>query len=174
MAFREIDIRGLSLNPFTRFGDDWALVTAGDESGLNTMTVSWGQMGTLWGRDVVTVYIRPSRHTKAFVDAAERFTVSFYAPEHRRALGVLGAKSGRDSDKVAEVGFTPVFMDGTCAFAEASMVLVCRTLYADVIRPECMLDPAPAADHYPEFAGSDDPDYHTMYVAEVERVLVAD
>ncbi|MDY4690829.1 MAG: flavin reductase family protein, partial [Atopobiaceae bacterium] len=78
MAFREIDIRGLSLNPFTRFGDDWALVTAGDESGLNTMTVSWGQMGTLWGRDVVTVYIRPSRHTKAFVDAAERFTVSFY------------------------------------------------------------------------------------------------
>ena len=51
---------------------------------------------------------------------------------------------------------------------------VCRKLYADDIRPECMLDPAPAADHYPEFAGSDDPDYHTMYVAEVERVLVAD
>ena len=57
MAFREIDIRGLSLNPFTRFGDDWALVTAGDESGLNTMTVSWGQMGTLWGR--------PSRQASA-------------------------------------------------------------------------------------------------------------
>ena len=32
-------------------------------------------MGTLWGRDVVTVYIRPSRHTKAFVDAAGSYTV---------------------------------------------------------------------------------------------------
>ena len=174
MAFREITPEEIRDNLFVTINKEWMLLTAGDEAAHNTMTVSWGQMGTLWGRDVVTVYIRPSRHTKAFVDAAERFTVSFYAPEHRRALGVLGAKSGRDSDKVAEVGFTPVFMDGTCAFAEASMVLVCRKLYADVIRPECMLDPAPAADHYPEFAGSDDPDYHTMYVAEVERVLVAD
>ena len=108
MAFREIDIRGLSLNPFTRFGDDWALVTAGDESGLNTMTVSWGQMGTLWGRDVVTVYIRPSRHTKAFVDAAERFL-------HGLGFGQLRVRVHEGSGDLARVEVLPEELDRLCS-----------------------------------------------------------
>ncbi|MDQ9831317.1 hypothetical protein RFX70_21285, partial [Acinetobacter baumannii] len=80
-------------------------------------------------RDVATVYVRPQRYTKRFIDAADRFTLSFYAPEHKHALGILGTKSGRDGDKVAEVGFTPVYLDGTCAYEQAELVLVCRKLY---------------------------------------------
>lgn len=165
MAFREIGIEELSFNPFEKIGHEWALVTAGDESGFNTMTVSWGGLGVIWGKNVATVYIRPQRHTKRFVDAAERFTLSFYAPEHKAALGVLGTKSGRDTDKVAEVGFTPFFTDGTCAFEQADLVLVCRKLYADDIKPTRFIDKSCDADCYPEH------DYHTMYIAEVEKVL---
>lgn len=165
MAFKEIETKDLELNPFEKIGSEWALVTAGDEAGFNAMTVSWGGLGVLWGRDVVTVYLRPQRYTKQFVDAADRFTLSFYAPEHKRALEVLGSKSGRDSDKVAEVGFTPLFVDGTVAFEQASLVLVCRKLYADDIRPERFVDPSIDGEAYPEH------DYHTFYVGEVEKVL---
>ena len=168
MAFREVDVTKLELNPFEKIGSEWALVTAGDESASNTMTVSWGGMGVLWNKNVVTVYIRPQRFTKQFVDAADRFTLSFYGPEHKRALGVLGSKSGRDSDKVAEVGFTPMYVDGTVAYEQATLVLVCRKLYADDIRPERFVDASCDEACYPEH------DYHTMYVAEVERALVRD
>ena len=32
------------------------------------MTVSWGAMGELWGKDSVTVYIRPQRYTEGFYE----------------------------------------------------------------------------------------------------------
>ena len=168
MAFREIDIKELELNPFEKIGSEWALLTAGNESAYNTMTVSWGTMGVLWSRNVVTVYVRPQRYTKQFVDAADRFTLSFYGPEHKAALGVLGSKSGRDTPKVAEVGFTPMPVDGTMAFEEASLVFVCRKLYADDIKPARFIDKSCDTDMYPEH------DYHTMYIAEVEKALVRD
>lgn len=124
-------------------------------------------MGVLWGKDVVTVYVRPQRYTKEFVDANDRFTLSFYAPEHKEALRYLGTHSGRDSYKATHVGFTPAYLDGSVAFEQASLVLVCRKLYADDIKPEKFLDGSIDARCYPE------KDYHTMYIAEVEHALVS-
>lgn len=165
MAFREVDINDLVINPFEKIGSEWALLTAGDETGSNTMTVSWGALGVVWGVNAVTVYVRPQRYTKQFIDAADRFTLSFYGPEHKRALGVLGSESGRDGDKVAKAGFTPVHEPGITYYEQADLVLVCRKLYADDIKPERFVDPAADDRCYPEH------DYHTMYIGEVERVL---
>ena len=159
MSFREVDLKSLEFSPFAKIGDEWALLTAGTTSGYNTMTVSWGGMGVLWGKDVVTVYVRPQRYTKEFVDANDRFTLSFYAPEHKEALRYLG--------KATHVGFTPAYLDGSVAFEQASLVLVCRKLYADNIKPENFLDGSIGARCYPE------KDYHTMYIAEVEHALVS-
>ena len=78
MAFRSVPYDSLSLNPFTKIGKEWALLTAGDENGFNTMTVSWGAMGFMWGKPSVTVYIRPQRYTKEFVDTRDTFTLSFF------------------------------------------------------------------------------------------------
>ena len=64
MAFREIKIEELQFNPFTKIGKEWLLITAGDEEKHNTMTASWGGVGVLWGKNVVTTYIRPQRYTK--------------------------------------------------------------------------------------------------------------
>ena len=165
MAFRQIELSSLKFNPFDKFNHEWALVTAGTTSGYNTMTVSWGGMGELWNKDVVTVYIRPQRYTREFIDANDRFTLSFYGPEHKKALGYLGRVSGRDTYKATHVGFTPAYVDGSVAFEQADLVLVCRKLYADTIKPECMLDGDIDAACYPE------KDYHIMYIAEVECVL---
>lgn len=163
MAFKEVALDELQVSPFTKFDKDWALVTAGTLEDSNTMTVSWGGVGTMWSLPVATIYIRPQRYTKEFIDREDRFTVSFYSPEHKRALGVLGAKSGRDGDKVAEVGFTPVQVGEGVAFDEAELVLVCRKLYADTIKPERFIDRSCDTKWYPEH------DYHTMYIGEVEH-----
>ena len=166
MAFRSVPYDSLSLNPFTKIGKEWALLTAGDENGFNTMTVSWGAMGFMWGKPSVTVYIRPQRYTKKFGDANDTFTLSFYGPEHKQALSICGSKSGRDCDKVKEAGLTPYFVDGTAAFEEADMVFVCKKLYEDEIRPENFIAKENDEKWYPE------KDYHTVYIAEITKVLV--
>ena len=45
MAFREIKPEELDFNPFQKIGKQWMLITAGNESGYNTMTASWGGAG---------------------------------------------------------------------------------------------------------------------------------
>lgn len=164
--FKEVSVETLQMNPFTKIGKEWMLVTAGDESGYNTLTASWGSLGVLWGRNVATCYIRPQRYTKEFLDASERFTLSFYDEDFRGALKVLGTKSGRDGDKVAEVGFTPYFVDGTCAFEQANLIVVCRKVYAAQFDPDKFTVPGMADEVYPAR------DCSYMYIGQVERVLV--
>ena len=75
----------LNVNSFQVFNSDWALVTAGTEGDYNTMTISWGGLGTLWGKPVATVYAKPIRYTHRFLDANDYFTVSFFPDEKSRA-----------------------------------------------------------------------------------------
>ena len=57
MAFKEVKAEELQFNPFTKIGKEWMLITAGTEEKYNTMTASWGGVGVIWGKDVVTAYI---------------------------------------------------------------------------------------------------------------------
>ena len=162
--FHEVNPLELSCNPFQMIGKDWALVTAGDETGYNTMTVSWGNMGIMWNKNIVTVFIRPQRYTKEFLDRFDNFTLSFYEESSREALKLCGSKSGRDMDKIKAAGLTPVHENGTTYFKEARLVLECRKIYLDKIRPEGFLDPS-IQKNYPEN------DYHLIYMGEITRVL---
>lgn len=166
MAFKSVPYESLSFNPFTKIGKDWALLTAGTEGDFNTMTVSWGNVGFIWGKPSVTVYVRPQRYTKKFVDREALFTLSFYGEDKKPALGYLGKASGRDGDKVAHVGFTPVFSHGTSYFEEAELVFVCRKMYQAPLTGESFLDKDVDAACYPEH------DYHDLYIAEIVDVLV--
>ncbi len=42
---------------FQNIGNEWALLTAGDAEHFNTMTISWGSLGFIWQRPVVTVLV---------------------------------------------------------------------------------------------------------------------
>ena len=89
----------LQTKPFEIFHNDWALVTAGPINKHNSMTVSWGGMGTLWSKSVVTIYIKPCRFTYQFLEENDYFVVSFFDEEYKKALGIMGSKSGRDINK---------------------------------------------------------------------------
>lgn len=166
MAFKEIEVKELSFNPFTKIGKEWMLITAGDEKKHNTMTASWGGVGVMWGKNVVTAYIRPQRYTREFVDSNERFTLSFYKEDYRKALSICGTKSGRDCDKETEAGLTPYYIDGTTAFEEADMIFVCKKQYCQEMLPECFIVKENDEKWYP------DQDYHFLYIAEIQKVLV--
>ena len=140
MNFQETDVKEIQRNPWKTIGDEWMLVTAEKDGKVNTMTASWGGEGIMWGKNVATVYLRPQRYTKEFVDAGEEFTLSFFDGREKKAMGYLGSVSGRDeADKIRKAGLHVTKLDGQPAFEEASLVLVCRKLYAQEMKPECFM-----------------------------------
>ena len=166
MSFKEVKVDELRDNPFDLIGKQWMLITAGDEEKCNTMTASWGGVGIMWGKPTATAYIRDSRFTKEFVDDKEYFTLTFFEEEYRDALSLCGKISGRDSDKIKDAGLTPYFVDGTAAFEEARMILVCCKVYHQRMGEENFDDKSNLDKWYP------DRDMHTMYLGEITKVLV--
>jgi flavin reductase (DIM6/NTAB) family NADH-FMN oxidoreductase RutF len=170
---RKIDLTELKINPMTLIAKEWMLLSAGcQERGYNTMTASWGHLGSIWGHGgglpTAVVYLRPQRYTKEFVDREELFTISVFPEQYKKDLGYLGVVSGRDKDKLAATKLTPVFEDETTYFAQAKLVLVCRKLYQGTLKEEGFLDKSILSDHYPNR------DLHEMYIGEIVKVLVAE
>ncbi len=154
----------LKTDIFKLFNEEWALVTAGTGKSFNTMTVSWGGAGTLWGKSAVTVYVKPVRYTHEFLDANDFFTVSFYPEEYRKALMLLGSKSGRNCDKVKESGLTPRLLENAVTFNEAHTTLLCRKIYRQDMDTSTMPDKVVNA-----FYKTEAP--HTMYIGEVVEIV---
>ncbi len=119
----------MQLDPFTKFEKDWALLTAGDGERFNSMTIGWGSLGTVWNRDVITVYVRPDRYTWQFMRDCDCFTVSFFPESCRKALMVMGRMSGREGDKAAAAGLTPKVLPQGVTFEEAAETFVCKKIY---------------------------------------------
>lgn len=164
---KEIKFTDIKENVVDLLNNQWGLVTAGDENAMNTMTVSWGAVGELWGMDMATIYIRPQRHTVKFLEDKDYFTLTFYPKEYHKALAFCGSKSGKDVDKVAETGLTPNFSENAPFFDEAKIVLVCKKVAKGEFKPEQILDKALIEKNYPMN------DYHYIYYGAIEKVLIS-
>ncbi len=168
MNFKKINIKDFSLNPVTTFSDEWMLLTAGNENdGYNTMTVSWGHLGSIWGKGFPTavVYVRPQRYTKEFMDKENYFTLCVFDEAFKEKLAYLGSHSGRDGDKVEEVGLTQQFYKDTVFFKEAKLIIVCRKLYQSRLQETGFVDKTIIENNYP------DKDFHEMYIGEIVEIL---
>lgn len=109
------------------------LLTTCASGEVDTMTIGWGTMGVVWGLPMFIAYVRRSRHTKSLLDANPEFTVNVPVGDARRdVLSYCGTRSGRDTDKVADMGLTPV--EGrrvsVPALAEFPLTLECRVRYS--------------------------------------------
>lgn len=165
-SFREIKSNEIEKSPFDIIGKDWLLLTAGNEESMNTMTVSWGGVGILWNKNVVFTFIRPQRYTLEFVDREEYFTLSGFGGDFKKELSFCGSKSGRDVDKVAETGLTPVFGESAPYFEQAKIVLVCKKLYKQDFTPDSFIEKELDEANYAA------KDYHKMFIGEIVKVLV--
>ena len=149
---------------FETYDKQWALLTAGSMDKFNTMTISWGGLGTIWGMPVATVYVRTSRYTHDFMDDNEYFTVSFYPEDMKKTLGILGSKSGREIDKMNMPELTAVEAGKSVSFHEAEVTLVCRKVFKQTLEPKNM-----EAKIAEQFYGKDAP--HDMYIGEVVDII---
>ncbi|MCC8123172.1 MAG: flavin reductase [Oscillospiraceae bacterium] len=163
----KIDVKSLHENVFTLIGERWMLVAAGEKETCNMMTASWGGLGVLWGTNVATVYIRPTRYTYELIEKGDYFTISFFGAQYKEQLALCGKKSGRDTDKVKECGFTvEASAYGAPYFAEAELVLVCKKRYAQDFDPSLFLL-EDMEQWYPN------KDYHRMYIGEIVEAYQA-
>ncbi len=164
MHFKEVDVNSLSFNPFSLIGKDWALLTAGDLDNFNTMTISWGNMGVMWRKNIVTTYVRPNRYTHDFMENNDYFTLSFFDEDMKEALTFCGKNSGRDVDKISKTGLKPISENSFTFFEQAKLVILCKKIYRDSIRPEGFL-----ADYIKDNYNDD---YHDVYMGEILKVFI--
>ncbi len=163
---KEIQPEQFDKNVFQMIGKDWMLVTAEKDGKVNTMTASWGGAGVMWGKNVAFVVIRPQRYTKEFIDASDTFSLSILDNSYRKTLNYLGTVSGRDEDKIQKSGLTVEHSGNTPYFKEAYTVLLLKKLYHQEMSPDCFIDKSLIEKWYPNA------DYHTLYVAEIEKILI--
>lgn len=168
MKLTPIPPEKLRVNAHDLWANHWLILTAGDfaKRDYNAMAVGWGSIGTMWSKPFALVVVRPTRHTRKFIEKYDTFTLCAFPESHRKAVQLLGTKSGRDGDKIAEAGLTPVAstLIAAPAFAEAELVIECRKIYSDDIDPKHFLDPA-IEKNYPQR------DYHRIYFGEIVAVF---
>ena len=165
MANTVIAVADLQVRSYQLFENQWLLLTSGDYSKgkYNAMTIAWGTIGSMWSKPIVQVVVRPTRYTFEFMNEYTTFTVCAFPKEYRKALALLGAKSGRDGDKITEAGITPIAAQKITAptYLEASLTLECEKIYWADMLPEHFLDEN-IHQKYP------DKDYHRIYFGEIK------
>lgn len=162
-----IDIAQLNLQPFTTFDPGGVLLVSGNGvADANVMTISWGMFGIMWGKPVMMVMVRPTRHTWGFITRVPDFTVNWMDESWTDAVALCGSASGRDTDKFAATGLTPA--PARCiqspVITESALVLECRTLYRTDLVPEQFLD-ASLLSMYPQ------QDYHGLFFGEIVSAM---
>lgn len=163
MKLEAVDWKTLAPEVFRVFEAQPPLLTAGDRSGCNTMTVGWCQLGTLWGRPVCTVYVRPERYTYEFMEKHNHFTLSVLPADAKKITALCGARSGREVDKIRECGLTVRYgAEDAPFFEEAELALVCQKLYVQDLSAGCVREESAILPYYGEKGG-----WHRAYIGEV-------
>lgn len=175
--FQQIKPMEMTNNPFHLFAKDWLLMTAEKDNRVNTMTVGWGGLGVMWGKNVVFVAVRPERYTKEFLDAAETFSLTVFPNdrETKKMLVYLGTVSGRTEDKIEKSNLTVVYDGDTPYFEECVMTLNCkRIMDTPFAEPDFHGNEAYTKKFYggENNASGEGGGYHYLYIAEIEKVLI--
>ncbi len=104
----DIDFRDAFLPTMEAMSRDGVLLVSLDGRGRpGGMTFSWGTIGSIWGRQIFTILVRPSRNSYRLLENTGDFTVNVLPSELASALDYWGKNSGREVDKWAKTGLTP-------------------------------------------------------------------
>lgn len=161
------------VKPFSAYAHHGVLVTAGHGTAhgeWNTMTAAWGLAGYLWNRPCAVLFIRPQRYTANFAEQEDYLSVSFFDcndESMQNMLKICGTVSGRDEDKAAKTGLTPILHDDVIiGFEQALLTVSCRKLYRSRFDMDLFLDPQVIIDCYPK------KDFHYIYFCELRDAYI--
>lgn len=144
------------------------LITTKAGEKVNTMTIGWGHIGIEWGRPIFVAYVRETRFTRQMLDDNGEFTVNVPMGEtDSKILGYCGTKSGRDTDKIADLGLTLVDSDviSVPGILELPLTLECKVIYKQ--KQDLSAIPADILARYYPADASGFQDYHYVYYGEI-------
>lgn len=149
------------------------LLTTCAEEQVNTMIIGWGQLGVVWSKPVFQVLVRESRHTKALLDQNGEFTVNVPLGQiDKNIVAVCGTKSGRDLDKIKELGLTlePGQTVSVPGIRELPLTLECKVIYKQAQDPAA-IDKGCLERFYAK-GTQNEGDYHTIYYGEITAAYI--
>lgn len=162
-GFQEFDVLdNFKENPFTYFTHA-PILAAGDKNKSNAMTIGWGGMGTIWGRNrpTITVYVAQKRYTHEFLEKSKYFTIMQFSDT--KVIEYMGKYSGRDGDKAKALGLHVAFTNnGTPYYKEADAVIECEIMYGAPFDEKYFRNDIPK-NMYANFPAG----IHSMYMGEV-------
>ena len=145
------------------------LLTTKAEDKVNTMTIGWGHIGIEWNKPVFIAFVRETRYTKQLLEKNGEFTVNVpYGDCDSKILGYCGKMSGRDTDKIRDLGLTLVPSDQiqVPGIQELPLTLECRVIYQQAQNlnrlPQSVIDR-----FYPALDADGFQDYHIAYYGEI-------
>jgi len=159
---KAVDITKLSIQAVDLWTKQGLLLTAGTIEDCNMMTIGWGSIGCMWSKPFIQVVVRPTRHTLAYMERSDSFTVCGFPAKYREDLQTLGTISGRDGDKLGKTGLTlkKSTVVASPSYNEASLILECRKMYWQDFDPSHFIDKSISA-QYPKR------DYHRVFFGEI-------
>lgn len=131
---RKIDVFDYASHICKALKPSGILLTTATNGKVNTMTIGWGTIGVDWSRPVFIAYVRESRYTKQMLEENGEFTVNIpYGDFDKKILGYCGTKSGRDTDKIADMGLHLVDSDvvSVPGIQEFPLTLECKVIYKE-------------------------------------------
>jgi hypothetical protein len=145
-----------------------AFLTVEHDGELNTMTIGWFQLGFFWGREIMTVGVRPTRFTHHIIDEVTNYSVTIPAAgTFSKEIALCGSKSGKDIDKFAVCNLPVKKKDGNIPYIPIpGEHLFGKIVFKTVMQPGQITEDLHK--HYPQN------DFHTLYMAEiVDHIRVA-
>jgi flavin reductase (DIM6/NTAB) family NADH-FMN oxidoreductase RutF len=145
-----------------------AFLTVKSGDAINTMTISWGNIGFEWNKPIFTVLVRESRYTYELIERASEFTVSIpLSDKLKSALAYCGSKSGRDVDKFKECNLTiePGKSVETPIISDCELHYECKIAYKQAMDPEMLSEEIKNSSYK-------NGNYHTIYYGEIVNCYV--
>lgn len=147
------------------------LMTVAAEGKVNSMTIGWGTLGIEWKKPIFIAYVRESRYTKELLDKNLEFTVNIpYGEYDKSILSICGTKSGRDMDKIKELGLDleegeTVSVPG---IRQLPLTLECKVIYKQEQDPAAINEEN--IQRY--YTGDNAGDYHTAYYGQITAAYI--
>ena len=149
------------------------LLTTKADGKVNTMTIGWGHIGIEWGKPIFVAYVRESRYTKQMLEANGEFTVNVpMGSIDGKILGYCGTKSGRDTDKIADLGLTLEAPEviSVPGIQQLPLTLECRVIYKQ--KQDLSAIPENILTRYYPADETGYQDYHYAYYGEIVSAYI--
>lgn len=169
--FKSIKAEEITDNVFKLVGQDYTVITAGNEELYNSMTASFGGWGQLFSKPTTWCFLRANRYTLEVIKQGNTYTMSYFPDEYKDQVLFFGSKTGKDSDKMKETKLTMVKTpSGNISYKEARLIIECKLTELTTVSPNDFY--TQEGKDFVTDAYKEAKDYHKLVFGEITNVWV--